>query len=770
MERFRIISKLGAGGFGEAFRAWDSEQGVPVVLKRPLPQHVKRPDVLERFDREIARLLELKHPNIVPIIDHGHDGGLPYLAMRFLPGGSLFDRPRPSSATLLHRWLPGIAAALDHAHAHGILHRDVKPANIFFDARSSAYLGDFGIAKIIDEDLAQESEHSLTSTGGEIGTYPYMGPEFFRKPRALSGAYDQYALAITVFEMVAGRRPFLGDSGQLIASHLTERPPGLLAIAQDVPGSLAAAVSNALSKQPEARFATCCEFANAALCDVLAPTPGPYYQLLCPACHALVKVPEDFKGRACRCPHCREELLVAKSLDALWRREEHAGTGAQPRNQQSGSASSRSTPDLRLTATDPPASETRAAMSPRVLKGLAIGIPLVSLVCLALLATLRHDLTPRKSHTPPAIVVRIDPPDDSTLPKPAHKETTKAANGPNRIPASPTHGLPDAAATEAPKNSTHNPFIAELDRDGRETPLYRKSVVISHTAIVVEDGQPRAVEPFSILFHLKAAGTRDGGMIYVGDRAGKPAGWINEKDVVPWATRFLFRPWEKIEVFEESSGATRGQSLIFDPRNMPAAQIAVALLNGKPLNDEGASFPITFFSVFLSQDASQRNAGVMKIPGSEKSIPPLKPLKGFVRDVYMSGEPWKPVILVSRQELIRFCSTMDFLLASFLKLQDENDRANVGELVRRLQLTVASLVTGQDFDSSLNVENLVMALPLRTPTLTIDPRAKEREHREQYGEWVESLIASKLRCQSILNRTDLWQSSDFVFLTLDDIP
>lgn len=347
MDRFRIISRLGAGGFGEAFRAWDSDHGVPVVLKRPLKKHLQRPDVLARFDREINRLLELTHPHIVPIIAHGHDSnGLPYLAMRFLPAGSLADRKKPHPFSFLHRWLPSVAAALDHVHARGIVHRDVKPANIFFDTESQAYLGDFGIAKVIDEDLAQESEHSLTSTGGEIGTYPYMGPEFFHKPRVLSGAYDQYALAVSVYEMICGRRPFSGDSGQLVVAHVTQTPPDVRRFSPDAPASLCGAIMQALSKKPSERFGTCADFAEAALQDVGAvAVDESTRRFLCPGCQKLVKVPMELGGRHGRCADCGAQLRISEKLDALWlKQEDPSSIGAHP-SQSRSSVAGRSPPN-----------------------------------------------------------------------------------------------------------------------------------------------------------------------------------------------------------------------------------------------------------------------------------------------------------------------------------------------------------------------------------------------------------------------------------------
>jgi serine/threonine protein kinase len=367
MNRFRIISKLGAGGFGEAFRAWDRENGVPVVLKRPLAKHLQRPDVLERFDREITRLLELSHPSIVPIIHHGHDvAGLPYLAMRFLPAGSLADRKKPHPISFLHRWLPSVAAALDHVHSRGVVHRDVKPANIFFDTESRAYLGDFGIAKVIDDDLAEESEHSLTSTGGEIGTYPYMGPEFFRKPRVLSGAYDQYALAVSVYEMICGRRPFSGDSGQLIVAHVTQAPPDPRKFSPDLPLSLSAALTKALSKKPTDRFQTCIDFADAALEDVSPVSRDESVRrFLCPGCHRLVKVPKELSGRSCRCPDCSARLRVSEKLDALWLgHEDPSSLDDQPvfpgsLKSHVRAEDSHSSPEKQGTAVDEPLHEAR---------------------------------------------------------------------------------------------------------------------------------------------------------------------------------------------------------------------------------------------------------------------------------------------------------------------------------------------------------------------------------------------------------------------------
>jgi len=330
--RYRIISPLGAGGMGEAFRAWDQEAGCPVVLKRPLAVYASRTDVLERFDREINRLLELPHGNIVPILGHGHDEfGVPFLAMRFLPGGSLADRSKPQPATRLHSWLPGVAAALDFAHACGVLHRDVKPGNIFFDAKGVAYLGDFGIAKVIEDELQPQGEEALTGTGENLGTSAYMAPEFYRQPRILTGAYDQYALGITVYEMVCGRRPFSGDGGQLILAHATQAPPDVRTIHPKASPSFCEAVARALAKKPERRFASCTAFAEAALQEIRASVKDETtFRFMCPSCRKLVKVPEQFGGRDGRCTQCGVRLRVSDNLDALWLYDEADVAAATP--------------------------------------------------------------------------------------------------------------------------------------------------------------------------------------------------------------------------------------------------------------------------------------------------------------------------------------------------------------------------------------------------------------------------------------------------------
>jgi tRNA A-37 threonylcarbamoyl transferase component Bud32 len=346
-DRYRIISRLGAGGMGVAYRAWDERSGVPMVIKIPKPVFLDDPAFAERFRREIRLLQGLSHPHVVPILDVGEHDGLPFVVLRFLPGGSLSDRrlrddrgtPRPNSAAMLHLWLPAIAEALDHVHAQGVVHRDVKPANVFFDAFWKAYLGDFGIAKIVAESETFDRELPLTATHMGIGTQEYMSPEQFTPRAVIDGCSDQYALAVLVYELLAATRPFTGATAHLVVEVATKAAPPLQAARPDLPRSLCAAVHRALAKKPEQRFETCSDFAAAVLEDVpvMQDEPG-LARLLCPGCTKILTLPTSAAGRKGRCPKCHSTMKVADDLGALWLLDEakrqRQVTAAMPKRQE----------------------------------------------------------------------------------------------------------------------------------------------------------------------------------------------------------------------------------------------------------------------------------------------------------------------------------------------------------------------------------------------------------------------------------------------------
>ena len=335
--RFRIISELGSGGMGVVYRAWDTARDMPVVLKMPKEDLVGDKDFLLRFSREIRAMSALVHPHIVPIIADGEAAdGRPYVAMRFLPGGSLSDRrlrddakqPLKNSPATLHLWLPAVASAIDYVHANGVVHRDVKPSNVFFDAFWSAYVGDFGIAKVVGESELMQKEQTLTGTAMTIGTPAYMAPELFSSKAKIDGKVDQYALGIMVYEMLAAVRPFTGETAHFAIEHLALPPPPLSSRCDGLPKSLCDAVHRSLSKKPAERFNSCGEFVTAVLCDVpRRDLESGTVRLLCPSCSTILKLPLTAGGRQGKCPKCQKVMKVAKDLGALWLETESLGRG-----------------------------------------------------------------------------------------------------------------------------------------------------------------------------------------------------------------------------------------------------------------------------------------------------------------------------------------------------------------------------------------------------------------------------------------------------------
>jgi formylglycine-generating enzyme required for sulfatase activity len=260
------------------------------------------------------------------------------VAMRFLPGGSLADHRKKDAsgahqsmpAGMLHFWLPAIAEALDFIHSRGVVHRDVKPANIFFDGFWWAFLGDFGIAKVFDTTAGLEMGETLTGTQFAVGTPEYMPPEMLMSKAKPDGRADQYALAVSVYEMLAGVRPFRGQNANIVVEHATMPVPPLDYELLRLPASTVAAVVRGLSKKPEDRFGSCVEFYRAVLADVTPQpnTPG-VVRLLCPQCHRILRVPQSAGGCGGTCPTCKTAVEISTDFSALWRVEEAGEVNAE---------------------------------------------------------------------------------------------------------------------------------------------------------------------------------------------------------------------------------------------------------------------------------------------------------------------------------------------------------------------------------------------------------------------------------------------------------
>ncbi len=323
--RYRVDAELGEGGMGVVYRAWDNNLGTEVVIKVPHASMLQDAEFAARFSLEIRSLVALSHPHIVKISDVGETDGLPFAVMQFLPGGSLEDRQRtkaggetqPLRPDSLEAWLPSVAEALDFVHQQGYIHRDVKPANILFDAHGHAYLSDFGIAKLAAASHASAGSKTVTGAGLVIGTPEYMAPELIMGHR-IDGGVDQYALAVTTFEILAGRRPFEdATSTAVLVQHSTKEPPDLASLSSNVSAGLAAVIRKTLSKTPGDRFANCRKFAEAVLAEVHASSATNDIRVNCPVCHKMLKLSDKMRGRGVICPGCQTGLRVSDDLRQL---------------------------------------------------------------------------------------------------------------------------------------------------------------------------------------------------------------------------------------------------------------------------------------------------------------------------------------------------------------------------------------------------------------------------------------------------------------------
>lgn len=256
---YEIIEAIGQGGMSNVYRALQPSMNRSVALKI-LPRHLMRdPTYLERFKREVSIIAQLEHRNIVPVHDYGEHDGQPYIAMRYMSGGSVDDLLQYGAmddANLL-QILRQVAPALDYAHTKGVLHRDLKPSNILLDEAGGAYITDFGIARVLNE-----TSEKIT-TQGVVGTPSYMSPEQ-AQGHVLDGRSDIYSLAVMLFEMATGRRPFENDTPYSIAvMQVTTPPPSPSSINPNISPSLEAVILKGLRKKREERYQTAEELVDA---------------------------------------------------------------------------------------------------------------------------------------------------------------------------------------------------------------------------------------------------------------------------------------------------------------------------------------------------------------------------------------------------------------------------------------------------------------------------------------------------------------------------
>jgi serine/threonine protein kinase len=258
---YLLESQIGAGGMAVVFRARDERLGRMVALKVLAPGLAADDAFRQRFIRESRAAAAVDDPHIIPVYEAGESGGVLFIAMRLVVGGdmrSVMLREGPLPAERAAALLSPVASALDAAHGAGLVHRDVKPANVLVDARPGrpehVYLSDFGLSK------RAAAAVGLTGSGQFMGTAEYAAPEQING-RPVDGQADQYALACVVFEALTGSAPFARPEPMAVLwAHLSEPPPSLAMQRPDLSGGVDRILSRALAKEPHHRYESCLEF------------------------------------------------------------------------------------------------------------------------------------------------------------------------------------------------------------------------------------------------------------------------------------------------------------------------------------------------------------------------------------------------------------------------------------------------------------------------------------------------------------------------------
>ena len=257
--RFRVEREIGRGGMGTVYRASHLGLERPVAIKILKQEFAAYPEVADRFMREARTMARLKHPRAAIIFDAGHlADGRPFIVMEYVEGSTLAEtlqREGPFAPERAVRVVAEICEVLSEAHALGIVHRDLKPSNIIINEHGVCVL-DFGIAKVLQDSTDVTRTHPTTETGLVIGTPRYMSPEQCLGHR-VGPATDLYSVGVLLYEMLAGRPPFIDPlSSVVLVKQATAQPPALLSLRPDVPRSLALAVHTLLAKNPAHRPAT----------------------------------------------------------------------------------------------------------------------------------------------------------------------------------------------------------------------------------------------------------------------------------------------------------------------------------------------------------------------------------------------------------------------------------------------------------------------------------------------------------------------------------
>ncbi len=265
LKHYVIKDQIASGGMGEVWRAWDEVRNQFVAIKAITDDLFFDANFSKRFLDEGRRHLKLTHPNIVPVLDVFNADNQNCLVMELIEGMSLADliKSRPEQRLSISEAIPiiqDLLNALNYAHMHGIIHRDVKPSNVLLDKKGRGYLIDFGIALAIGEDRR-------TRTGQTIGTPHYMSPEQIVSPREIDHRTDVYSVGCVFYEMLTGRPPFIADFGTtgdvdfaIKRAHANMQPIPPAELVSTIPAYINDVIMLALQKKPDNRLPGCQEF------------------------------------------------------------------------------------------------------------------------------------------------------------------------------------------------------------------------------------------------------------------------------------------------------------------------------------------------------------------------------------------------------------------------------------------------------------------------------------------------------------------------------